>query len=285
MGVVVKRRLFVILSVALFGLAGIWVGCSTQNGEAPLGPNAAETAKTVATIPGQVHANIPIAAHLDASASADGCENNPGPFITLSGDLTLGGINARLIFRNNVIGTHERTEDVTQDVVILNQGQVIRFAKQPPQGGVGGNPYIWIEFFDGSWNSISGPTFLGRCVQGLRTTNLDLGLLSGADVQVASSGDCDNSPGPQITLNGEISLGGLNARLYFTNNAKGTHLHEEATQVDLVILPAGQSIKFAKQPPRGGVGGNPRIYFQFTTPSGQALSGEFYLGRCVQMSK
>jgi hypothetical protein len=197
----------------------------------------------------------------------------------------LGGINARLIFRNNVIGTHERIEDVTQDVVVLNEGQVIRFAKQPSRGGVGGNPYIWIEFFDGSWNSISSPVFLGRCVQGLRTTNLDFGLLSGADVQVASSGDCDNSPGPQITLNGEISLGGLNARLYFTNNAKGTHLHEESTQADIVILPAGESITFAKQPPRGGVGGNPRIYFQFTNSSGKALSSEFYLGRCVQMSK
>ena len=286
MGVVVKHRLLIVLSVALFGLAGIWVGCSTQHGEGPLGPAAApelEAAKTAT--PGQVHTTLPIAAHLDASASADGCENNPGPFITLNGEILLGGVNGRLIFRNNVIGTHERSDDVTVDIGVLSDAQVIQFAKQPPEGGVGGNPWIWIEFFDSAWKSISSPVLLGRCVQGLTTTNLDFGLLSRADVQVTSSGDCDNSPGPQISLNGALTLTGVNARIYFTNNARGTHLHEESTQVDIVILPAGKSITFAKQPPRGGVGGNPRIYFQFTNPSGAALSGEFYLGRCVQMNK
>ena len=86
-------------------------------------------------------------------------------------------------------------------------------------------------------------------------------------------------------MNGELRLGGVSARLIFQNNAKGTHSLDEQVTVDIVIIPAGESITFAKQPPEGGVGGNPRIYFQFTSPSGVPLSNEFYLGRCVQLDK
>ena len=66
-----------------------------------------------------VEADLPIPASLFASATVDGCENNPGPTITLSGELTLGELNVRLIFRNNQRGTHERTEDVTIDLTLL----------------------------------------------------------------------------------------------------------------------------------------------------------------------
>jgi len=282
----VKRSiLFLCLSVALIGT---WSGCSWNESDTPTNPVAAQDPdKAVlesAPAPGEVHARLPIAGHLDASASAEGCTNNPGPYITLTGELTLGGLNGRLIFRNNVRGTHERIEEATVDIVVLEQGEVIRFAKQPSRGGVGGNPYIWIQFYDGDWNAISSPTLLGRCVQGLSTTSLDFGLLSNADVKVIS-GDCDNSGGPNITLSGELRLGGINAKLIFSNNARWTHVRAEDTEVDIVILPAGKSITFAKQPSRGGVGGNPRIYFQFADPKGRALSNEFYLGRCVQLGQ
>ena len=62
-------------------------------------------------------------------------------------------------------GTHTHTEDVTVDVVILPAGETIQFAKQPPLGGVGGNPRISIQFLDGSGNPLGDPIFLGRCVQ------------------------------------------------------------------------------------------------------------------------
>jgi len=56
-------------------------------------------------------------------------------------------------------------KDVVVDVVILPAGETIRFAKQPPQGGVGGNPRISIQFLDGSANPLGDPIFLGKCVQ------------------------------------------------------------------------------------------------------------------------
>src|SRR5437870_988323 len=114
-----------------------------------------------------VNTTVSVPASLVTSFTADGCSNNPGPFITLSGELAVGGITARLIFQNNVKGTHTHTEDVTTDVVIIPAGEKITLAKQPPQGGVGGNPFISIQFTDGAGNPISDETFLGRCVQGL----------------------------------------------------------------------------------------------------------------------
>src|SRR5438094_81621 len=102
---------------------------------------------------------------LDLSVAARNCTNNPGPFITFDGQLTIGGLTARLIFRNNVQGTHSRTEDVTVDVEVLPPGQSIQFPKQPPLGGVGGNPRIYFQLLDGSGNPLSGEYYLGKCVQ------------------------------------------------------------------------------------------------------------------------
>ena len=169
------------------------------------------------------------------------------------------------------------------DVVLIPAGESITFAKQPPEGGVGGNPFIFLQFTDAAGNAISTEVLLGRCVQGLDTTTVGLPLPVGASVDV-SAGSCTNNPGPFITLSGELTLGGINARLIFRNNLKGTHTHTEDIVVDVVILPAGESITFAKQPPQGGVGGNPRISLQFLDGSGNPLGGEIFLGRCVQLN-
>src|SRR5262245_10124015 len=99
---------------------------------APLRAGATASVDTPGALPAPV----------SASVAPAGCTNNPGPFITLSGELSLGGLTARLVFSNNEKGTHTRTEDVTSDVVIIPAGQSITFAKQPPQGGVGGNPLV-----------------------------------------------------------------------------------------------------------------------------------------------
>jgi hypothetical protein len=268
------------LIVVLAG-AILWVGCQSDT---PTAPGAADNpVLDKGKNPGLVETllEIPARAHMEMES---GCSNNPGPYITLYGEIALAGVDGRLIFRNATNGPHERTEDVDASVVLLPAGEMIRFNKQPPLGGAGGNPWIYVVFTDDDGNAYTDPVLLGRCVQGLFVTDVDFFLpaLCSADVTV---GDCSNSPGPFITIEGEIALSGLNARLIFTNNAKFTHVHEEDVVVDVVILPAGESITFAKQPPLGGVGGNPKIWFQFTDGEGGAMSEEFYLGRCVQLSK
>lgn len=230
-----------------------------------------------------VHESLSQPASVVTRATAEGCENNPGPFVTLNGELTLGGLGARLIFRNNEQGTHEHVEDVNVDVSILEAGEKITIAKQPPQGGVGGNPHIFLQFFDGDWKALGKPKYLGRCVQGLKAAAQLFALPTDATVVLA--GECSNSPGPFITLTGELTLGGLNGKLIFSNTKKlAPHVTDAQVEVKFQILAPGESITFAKQPPLDGAGGNPRVYLQFLDGEGDAIGDEIYLGRCVQLN-
>jgi hypothetical protein len=218
---------------------------------------------------------------VNLKATPSGCENNPGPYITLDGDLTLGGIGARIILSNNAKGTHTASSDVVSDVTLIPAGEKFQIAKQPSRGGVGGNPWIYFQFLDAQGGSLGAPIKLGRCVQGLTNASGVFSVLTGATVDV-SSGDCTNSGGPFITLSGELKLGGLNGRLILTNNAKFTHVASDDVVIDLVLLPDGKSITFAKQPSRGGAGGNPWIYLQFTDGSGSSITAPIRIGRCNQ---
>ena len=125
---------------------------------------------------------------------------------------------------------------------------------------------------------------LVRCVQGLFTSEMDL-IMEGLAKADISAADCSNSGGPQITIDGNLVLDGLGANLIFRNNRRGTHERYEETEVSIVIVPADTPLEIPKPPPLGGAGGNPHIFFAFTDDDGDPVSSEFYLGRCVQLSK
>lgn len=242
---------------------------------------AAGALGTAAHAAGTATASFPIQATVTTTATATECSNSPGPFITLDGTISLGDVEARLRFSNNLRGTHQRSEDVVTTVSLLTGGD-IRFAKQPSEGGVGGNPYVYLQFSDCSTGDPVGPAVrLGRCVQGLSMVSTDVLVEALANLTVASN-SCENSPGPFISLQGELSLSGACATLIFTNNARFTHVHEEDVTVGVTLIPEGQSIVFAKQPPEGGVGGNPHIFVQFLS-GGEPVGNEIYLGRCNQL--
>jgi len=231
-----------------------------------------------------VKSNVGIPGHFSMEAESGDCYNSTGPWITLRGELSLGGLSGKLIFRNNRQGTHEAEEDVTASVVLLEKGETIRFEKQPSLGGVGGNPWILMELLDGRGRAVSDEFLLGRCVQGLMTNDLDFVMEGLAQAEVTSA-DCNNSGGPMITVDGDLRLGGLSCNLIFRNNRRGTHERYEESEVSIVIVPEDSEINIPKPPAFGGATGNPHIFFVFTDGDGEPISGEFYLGRCVQMSQ
>src|SRR5881396_4287164 len=200
-----------------------------------------------------------------------------------AGSISLGGMGVKLLFENNVIGTHTHTVESTASATVIPQGQSIQIPKQPVLGGVGGNPYIWLQILDSNNNPLTGTTFLGRCVQGLFTSSADFSIPSTAIAQV-SAVDCSNT-GSHITLSGQLALSGIKANLIFANSVNLVHENTQSTTVSVVLIPAGQTISFAKQPSLGGVGGNPWIFLQFTDGKGNVVSDSFLLGRCVQLSK
>ena len=210
--------------------------------------------------------------------SAD-CQNSGGPQVTLSGDISLGGMKMKLIFMNNAKGTHTATVVSEAEVTLLPLGSSITIPKQPVRGGVGGNPHIYLQFDDGNGNALSEEFYLGRCVQGL-TLNPELLNQALALVNISADG-CSNRKGPFITMDGALTLGGLHAKLIFRNNLKGTHTAEVTR--DITLIQDGTKIVLPKQPSRGGVGGNPIISIQFLQGDGDPIADPVTLGRCVQL--
>ena len=100
-----------------------------------------------------------------ATFTVESCTNSPGPYISFTSGVTMAGMGAKIIFRNNdnpVGGPHEA--DVTRTVTVIPAGLNITFPKQPVLGGVGGNPWIWAGFTDVHGTPLGDPTLLGRCV-------------------------------------------------------------------------------------------------------------------------
>jgi hypothetical protein len=219
---------------------------------------------------------------VNLKVTPSGCENNPGPYITIDGAMTLSGAKARLIFSNNERLTHSNSADVKVDVELTPVDGEFRIAKQPSRGGVGGNPWIYFQFTSPSGAALTSPVKLGRCVQGLTNAGGLFAIPTGAQMNV-TSGNCSGAGGPFVTLDGALRIGGLNGRVILSNNAKWTHAAAEDVILDLVLLEDGQSITFAKQPPLDGVTGNPIIYLQFLTGAGAEIGAPIKLGRCNQL--
>jgi hypothetical protein len=262
----------------------------------PLPTEMAEEAATPAAeglllasggLPGQFGGDFEMPLAMRAMLTTSGCTNHPGPYVTLSGAMTLGGFGVEMIFRNNEKGTHEYTDEMRADLTVIPAGESITIPKQPVLGGTGGNPFIWVQFTNAAGAAISDEIYIGRCVQGASTpVNADLGLAAVAVAQALAEG-CSNNPGPWITLEGDVTLGGIGARVIFRNNDNPVGGPHEADRdaVNFTLLADGNVIRFPKQPVLGGVGGNPWIWAQLEDGAGLDLSDEILLGRCVQLSK
>jgi hypothetical protein len=221
---------------------------------------------------------------VQASASMTGCNNSPGPQITLSGTVSLGGLTFDMIFRNNAIGTHTLIEESSVDVQAVPAGGTLQIPKQPVLGGVGGNPFIWAQMLDGSGNALTSEIFLGRCVQGPFKLNAAVGAQVGVLAEFTAL-DCSNNPGPYITMEGAMSFSkGLMAKFIFRNSDNPVDgPHEADRSVNVTLVPSGTTVQFPKQPVLGGVGGNPWISVLFKQGDGSPIGTEVLLGRCVQL--
>ena len=213
------------------------------------------------------------------------CSNNPGPKITFSGLAGTAGFGVRTIFRNNMDGTHTYIDSAKVDVALQPTGQQITIPKQPVLGGVGGNPFIWVQFINEQGVAVSDEIFIGRCVQGYTfkgAQRVAEGATASAKYNVAG---CSNHPGPNITFDAGISYKGLSAVIIFRNNVNGPHQATRTLSGPVQVIPPGLAFSFPKQPVLGGVGGNPWIWTQFLNGQDVAASNEILLGRCVQLSQ
>jgi hypothetical protein len=228
---------------------------------------------------GTVSQPISLPTKADLTINEADCQNSGGPNVTLEGLIHLGNVCAKVTLSNNAKGTHTTTVQ-REYTVSLAIDHAITIPKQPVRGGVGGNPLIYLQFTTAAGAPLSEEIFLGRCVQGL---NVSRDIVNDAILTaIVDAINCKNSGGPTITIGGELVLSGLNAKIIFRNNSKGTHTAEATTNVQLIA--EGTTITLPKQPSQGGVGGNPLITIQFVNcQTGAALGDPIVLGRCNQL--
>ncbi|MEW5847570.1 MAG: hypothetical protein AB2A00_02110 [Myxococcota bacterium] len=258
------------------------VGCDADASPETTSPETGSALAPVQYTDHVMTATTTTRGNLKLKPSVTGCEQSGGPYVTISGEMYVGGAGMNLIFQNNEKGTHKSGDiEATIGLNMIPYGQSIQVPKSVAAGGAGGNPLIYMQLFDDKWNPITDEFYLGRCKKGLGAKDLYFDLPTDLSAYVDLSG-CTNHPGPYIYVDEAIVMSGLNGRMRFKNNTKGTHTTDPyETTVDMVITPTDGPIHIAKQPSIGGVGGNPRLYGEFTDGEGEAVSESVYFGKCI----
>ena len=247
--------------------------------------------------PAHVHVNFNVPVQITTSIDPTSYCDNTGPHITFSNILDIGDHWAQFTFQNPP-GNHSGTA-YAQVVLALSQadnGGNPWIYKQPPLGGVGGNPFIYFE------NDLDHTMhYLGRCVQDFGngydnpnarwTAKGDTG--GWADLVVSTFG-CSNKGGSTLTFDGSNGENGATGKLMLTNSYLGDGMPEPVHHNDSILATLG--LKFAdpwssgipKQPPLGGAGGNPEIFIATGTYSPWVNDGTYPdpgqdLGKCNQL--
>jgi hypothetical protein len=231
--------------------------------------------------------STPVQANI--SISSGDCDNSGGPTITLGGEIILGQFKANLTYYQNV---KKNLTLYGQDAqILLDAGTSITIPKSPHQGGVGGNPYIWVQFFKddgangGPGTAMSDKLYLGRCVQGFQIDpSFLIDVIGNSHVHTQG---CNNRGGPNITLSGTLTVAsGLFATFTFSNqgpdNPSGQGLPVYTATTDVALLVRDTDLIVPDVQFKGTVGGNPFIKIQFFQNS-DPVTDLITLGRCNQL--
>ena len=238
---------------------------------------------------------ITVATEVNATFTSPSCVIGSGPSVALTGELELGGLGARLIFRNNQKGTHELSDDLTATTVLIPSGETLEIPTTAIQDPSNGAPVIYVQFLDGAGNAVSGEILLGACEAAGFPASATVALATTVTLSVSAAG-CSNNPGPTITVEGAVEFAGVADHQggqhqaqggqmidLIVRSADGSTVGEIVASADVVALQPGETHTIPKQPSSGGVGGNPWIWAELLDAAGAPLSDEIFIGRCVDI--
>ena len=236
-----------------------------------------ESGRTTAALSTASTVELPF--HASFHGDASDCDN-AGASVTLSGTLAIDGLDARFTFSNNAKGTHTSTADTSISAIDLAAGGSFSVPKSPHRGGVGGNPYIWVQLVDDQANALSDEIFMGRCKQGL--TDAEAAAFVSATIALDVHGEsCSGKGGSTVTIAGTMSYPGVHARVIF-RSANDKWSAEETSTDDISIVLASD-VTIPKQPVRGGSGGNPLVSLQLFDSDGSPLASPTSPLRCTDL--
>ena len=228
--------------------------------------------------PAEMGAEVGIPAMVELDVLDSNCDNS-GSTVEVSGSMSVLGQSVRIVLRNNAKGTHTATIVDELKVEVAPMEDSIEFPKQPVRGGVGGNPWISVQFESGG-TALTAPIIVGRCVQGASMhVRHDLTLPTDMAMLLTSL-DCSNK-GSSLSLDTSSASAGLDAVLLFDNNINKVVHRQKADAEATVTLAGGHTVR--KGGRFDGAGGNPIVSAQFVDSEGAALGSETSLGRCNRL--
>jgi hypothetical protein len=207
--------------------------------------------------------------HAEVNVTEDSWCDNTGPHITLSSTVNIGGYSLLMTFQNNVKGTHKYQTVGVATLELVNATDPSlppQIWKQPPLGGVGGNPFIYYQDPNGA------NYYIGRCVQdgkigqfnhGRWSSDFSVGAFSNGSVTALG---CSNK-GSSLNVSANSGTGGVTGHLVFSNSDLGLnpqHINDTDVLANFAFsLADGQSVP--KSGHLGGPGGNPLVGTDFGT--------------------
>jgi len=219
--------------------------------------------------------------HVTTTAQLSGCNTGQGVSVALNGQLALPGLGARLTFYNNEKGTHDATVVAQGEASVIPARATITIPDRATQSSVSGDPSLSLQIVDGSGRPLTDDVSLGACGGSLGPLSGDFVLPATARASVTS---CQNGPGASTALSGALTLqAGVAAKVTLQGDSTSAVRTATSGTLQIDIVPAQGTVQFAKQPVRGGTGGNPWIYLQFLDAAGAPFGQEFLIGRCSQL--
>ena len=223
----------------------------------------------------QVQKVVDVPASFTATIQTTNCMAAPGPQVNVVSELVVAGLEAEVIFSQP--GTPGERFVVEQGVVPENAP--IPFPQQTVVGGLGNDPFLWLQLIDAQGKPLTSEIFLGQCSQGSFTPSAVLTVPLDTFMELSSS-DCNVSPGPIVAVeNGSADLSSINGKLVFRTSSDPRGHRDEAV-LDLVLLPAGQTYTIPQQDLQGQISANPHISVQLREGGGEPVGNEIRFGRC-----
>ncbi|MFM7719471.1 MAG: hypothetical protein ACKO8G_08325 [Actinomycetota bacterium] len=231
----------------------------------------APTASAAVTVTERV-ASFEVDLALRGEATCD----NASTTVDITGDMTGGDVDVLLLFSNNARGTRTDSTTSTAAITLTPETLPLEIPKQPPLGGAGGNPSIWIDL-DGD---DAGPILLGRCVQGLSFDLRSPVHVPASLAFVFEALECSNR-GSTVTVGAEAGTDPITGELILTNNRNARHAAEGGdASVAVTLDPAAEIRKGGGH--AEGAGGNPWISVRYRQGGGDWSAAEA-IGRCQDL--
>jgi hypothetical protein len=228
----------------------------------------------------QVDKTLTIPAEYSATILTSNCLGAPGPQVMIQSEINPVGLEAEIIFSQP-----GKADQFMAGQEVVPQNVPIPLTQQSVVGGLGDNPFLWLQITDARGKALTSEIFLGQCSQGSFSPTAVVNVPVEATAEVSASG-CEAAD-PTVTLNNsQVEFAAINGRLILRNSTD-THGGPGQTgevELELVLLPTGQVYAFPQPVVQGTISPNPQISLQFREGGGSPVGNQINLGRCSTLS-